>query len=105
MLLVEHTRCAEHGALVHGGGTHDHVYGGGAKSDREALESTPGEPSNEAHEDCALCADRRDALVSILDARILARTDGRFESFVSPDEPVVLEAHRFRLAPKNSPPA
>ena len=105
MLLVEHARCAEHDALVHDGEGHHHEAGGHAEADSPAFQSNSDDPAEDAHEHCAFSADHRNVLVAIGDAQLSthayeAREDFAFASvFVGPS------GARFRIAPKNSPPA
>ena len=105
MLLVEHTRCAEHGDLVHAGEAHHHDASTDVEPGGPAFETVSDEASDAAHEHCALTADRRDALSAIVEAQVSScRIEG--SESVRPAEPFVLvAAKRFRVAPKNSPPA
>lgn len=107
MLLVEHSRCVEHGELVHNSEAHAHV--GAAHPDPDpdlvAVHATHDGDSDEAHEHCALSFDRRDALTSV-DPSVLSTPPGDAvhdvgvtDAFVAP------RTARFRIAPKNSPPA
>ena len=105
MLLVEHTRCAEHGELVHAGEAHHHDASAHVETTAPAFESVSDEASDAAHEHCALTADRRDAPAAIVEARVLPCLIVGSES-ARPAEPfAVPTAKRFRVAPKNSPPA
>ena len=105
VLLVEHTRCAEHGELVHNGDAHRHVAGEHAHVDTASVRGMADPGSGEAHYHCALSIDRRDAFVSICTP---ARSTHAFETphaSAPTDALVVTRAARFRIAPKNSPPA
>ena len=105
MLLVEHSRCAEHGELVHAEKAHDHQASEHVETHRVAFESGSDESSDEAHEHCALSVDRRDALLSIVEAQI-APSRIELSASASPDAALPFVAtKRFRIAPKNSPPA
>ncbi len=105
MLLVEHTRCAEHGELVHNGEAHHHVGTEHAEPHSPGLESAPDHAGDEAHEHCALTADRRDALDVVDDCHLLARV-ARAPNDLAPSQTRVSPAgDLFRVAPKNSPPA
>ncbi|MBT8483912.1 MAG: hypothetical protein HKP36_20245 [Myxococcales bacterium] len=105
MLLVEHRQCAEHGELVHGGEAHHHDASAHAEADRLAFESGSKDASGEAHEHCALSLDRRDATPSIVQAKV-ALCPVEASPSATPDAPHTLGAtERFRIAPKNSPPA
>jgi hypothetical protein len=105
MLLVEHARCADHSELVHNGEGHHHETGGYAESDSPTFQHTSSDPPEEVHEHCAFSADHRNALVAIGGAQLSihayeARVDFALASvFVDPS------GARFRIAPKNSPPA
>jgi hypothetical protein len=105
MLLVEHTRCVEHGELEHGGDGHHHDTGAHASEHAPAFDSASDPASSSAHEHCALTADRRDALVPTGESQACGSIEvARAESaFASPI--VVAETPRYQIAPKNSPPA
>lgn len=105
MLLVEHTRCAEHGDLVHEGVAHHHGASDHTESDKAAFESVSDEGSDEAHEHCALTADRRDALLAVAESHASPDLLEVPQSFASADAFVPADTRRFRIAPKNSPPA
>jgi hypothetical protein len=105
MLLVEHTRCAEHGELVHAGDAHGHELGEQTTGKPAGVHGRSEDRAGEAHEHCALSAERRDALASADAARV---------SSVPPGDPSERplraplhadESGRFRVAPKTSPPA
>lgn len=105
MLLVEHTQCAEHGELVHGSEAHHHDAFTHAETDRLAFESSSKDASGEAHGHCALSVDRRDATPSIVQAKV-ALCPVEASPSAAPDALFALVAtERFRIAPKNSPPA
>jgi len=105
MLLVEHTRCAEHGDLVHRGDSHEHVDSEHAHADVAALEGTPSEGSGKTHDHCALSVDRRGAVATIVSPELLTQALEVAQGFVPTDTQVVTGTARFRIAPKNSPPA
>jgi len=105
MLLVEHTRCAEHGELVHRGDSHEHVDSERAHADAAALEGTPSEGSGEAHDHCALSVDRRGAVATIVSPELLTQALEAAQGFAPTDAQLVTRSARFRIAPKNSPPA
>ena len=105
MLLVEHTRCAEHGELVHDGKAHHHEGASHAHSSLAAFQGASEEASDEAHEHCALTVDRRDALAVIAEAQSSAPVVEREPLFTFTRQVVPFETGRFRIAPKNSPPA
>lgn len=105
MLLVEHTRCATHGELVHVGEAHHHAPSERAAAPMRSFDVPSGDAQEEAHEHCTMSTDRRDAVWSLADASPIGRIDG------TPNrEPVqatrpISKTERFRIAPKNSPPA
>ena len=105
ILLVEHTRCAEHGELVHRGDSHEHVDSEHAHADAAALEGTPSEGSDEAHDHCALSVDRRGAVAAIVSPELLTQALEVAQGFARTDAQPVAHTARFRIAPKNSPPA
>ena len=72
MLLVEHTRCAEHGELVHASETHDHVVDDAAKALHRTFEAAADLGDEEAHEHCSHAADRRDAAADVPTSHALA---------------------------------
>ncbi len=110
MLLVEHTRCAEHGELVHDARGHDSLNHQRAAvphaaADVAGFEGAGGDASDPAHEHCAPLADRHDATVAIASVEVpspllLPTLDGPFTATA-----VLPRESRFRVAPKNSPPA
>jgi hypothetical protein len=105
MLLVEHSRCAEHGELVHTGEAHHHDASAHVETGGPAFENVSDDASEAAHEHCALMADRRDALAAVVEAQVSSCRIEAAEG-VRPPEPFALVADkRFRVAPKNSPPA
>ena len=105
LILVEHTRCAEHGDLVHGDGAHHRGAAEPANAHGPVLESPLGQGSDDAHEHCVLCADRRDALAVVGQASQVARVTQTPEPFEALFADLRSGPERFRLAPKNSPPA
>ena len=105
MLLVEHTRCAEHGELVHGDDPHHHESSAHAKTADITLEDRGEQDADAAHEHCALTADRRDAVVALNSAQVLAFALDTIEPAPAVEAQVVPEQARFRIAPKTSPPA
>lgn len=105
MLLVEHTRCAEHGDLVHGTEAHHQADGDHAGVDAVALEAVSDEASEVAHEHCSVNAERRDGDVAVSEAEVSPCLLASAELGAAPTTFASVEAERFRLAPKNSPPA
>ncbi|MDH3817234.1 MAG: hypothetical protein OES21_01390 [Myxococcales bacterium] len=105
MLLVEHTRCAEHGELVHRGDSHAHINSKRARADAAALEGTPSQGSDPAHHHCALSVDRRGAVAAIVSPELFTQALKVVQGLVLTDAQLVTGAARFRVAPKNSPPA
>ena len=105
MLLVEHTRCAEHGELVHSGEAHHHDASAQVETGGLTFEGVSDEGSSEAHEHCALSVDRRDVLVPIVEAEVSPCRIRASESVRPADRFAFVAAKRFRIAPKNSPPA
>ena len=105
MLLVQHTRCAEHGELVHDGDAHRHVAGEHAHVDTASVPGMPDLGSGEAHDHCALSVDRRDALVSIAAPAGSTLVGEAPRGVALADAFVPTDTSRFQLAPKNSPPA
>jgi len=104
MLLVEHTRCAEHGELVHNADPHRHVaaeHSHGAVS----VHGAPDEGTGQTHDHCALSVNRRDSLVSVGTPLVTPRAFEAPDSVAIADVRVVTHCARFRIAPKNSPPA
>ena len=105
MLLVEHTRCPEHGELVHNGDADPQLAGKHAYEDATSVHGTPDAGADEAHDHCALSVDRRDAIGSIGAALTSARVCEPLRNSALSDAFVASDASRFRIAPKNSPPA
>lgn len=106
MLLVEHTRCAEHGDLVHGDQqAHEHAARADEVADVHAFEGASDTGPEAAHEHCSDSAERRDAAAEIKNASFVALVDSR-DTCAHPASPWHPEpAPRYRTAPKNSPPA
>ncbi|MDH3202524.1 MAG: hypothetical protein OEM15_16660 [Myxococcales bacterium] len=102
MLLVEHTKCAEHGELVHDAHGHPANL---ANDPGPSLLGTSNAQTEASHDHCSLATERRDAVTSIVGASVTGML-----TIIAPDD-VEIEvtpsdsAPRFRLAPKNSPPA
>ncbi len=102
MLLVEHTKCAEHGELVHD--AHGHPVDLTADVDR-SLRGTSDPEREASHDHCSLATERRDAVTPIVDAWVTGlRTIDASDRFQM-EEAWFENAPRFRVAPKNSPPA
>ena len=105
MLLVEHTRCAEHGELVHTEDVHHHAESEVAPVAVLAFDDAGKAPSEAAHEHCNHSAEHRDAANSIADAAALDFAPVR-DVVARPDAPQgVASAPVYHDAPKNSPPA
>jgi len=104
MLLVEHSRCAEHGELIHGA-AHQHEADQDRHAESAVLHGVPDPGSNEAHDHCSALTDRRDAVV------LNGCADAGIRVAEAQDELSVLRrliapsTTRLRLAPKTSPPA
>lgn len=105
MLLVEHTRCAEHGELVHDALGHRHDAGLHVAADAPAFESAGDDAPDSAHEHCAPIADRRDAIVAVVSAEVAPSSPMPPPRVLSTETVAVPGESRFRVAPKNSPPA
>jgi len=102
MLLVEHTKCSEHGALVHD--AHGHQVDLDTDAGR-SLRGTSLPKSEASHDHCSCATERRDAVAPIVDAwatdLLTIDVPDRFKIAQARSE----NTPRFRLAPKNSPPA
>jgi len=70
-----------------------------------ALEGTPSEGSGKTHDHCALSVDRRGAVATIVSPELLTQALEVALGFAPTDAQVLTRAARFRVAPKNSPPA
>lgn len=105
MLLVEHTRCAEHGELVHGGEAHHDAAGGDAHNGSAAAQGAADARGDEAHHHCSLWSDRRDGLASIDDADAWFQVAEARADFTLRSAVIVPRTPRFQIAPKTSPPA
>ena len=103
MLLVEHAKCAEHGELIHR--AHGHGFDTATEPGR-ALRSTSDPESEASHDHCLLAAERRDALKPVAGAWVaIVLTIDAPDRFPVVDSALPENAPRFRVAPKNSPPA
>jgi hypothetical protein len=105
LLLVEHSRCAEHGEMVHYGEGHHHEASGHLEPGSPALHGTPDDLPEEAHEHCALSAEHRPALIAIGDSQWSVHVCQVRVDFAPVTALVTTDSTRFRVAPKNSPPA
>lgn len=105
MLLVEHVRCAAHGELLHAGEAARHELGDHALGEPAGVHGSSQDLSGEGHEHCAPSADRRDALAPIGCAEVHPVPPR--DAPASPPLAMLRadESGRFRVAPKNSPPA
>ena len=103
MLLVEHAKCAEHGELIHRANGHGFDT---ATEPARSLRSTSERESEASHDHCLLAAERRDAVKPVADAwvAIMLTTDAP-NCLQVVDSALPENAPRFRVAPKNSPPA
>jgi len=104
MLLVEHSRCAEHGELVHGD-AHQHEADPGRQAESAVLDGLPDAGSDEAHEHCSVLSDRRDAHVPIATAGAGMRVPEAQDELSVPGADIAPSTSRLQLAPKTSPPA
>ncbi len=104
MLLVEHSRCAEHGELVHGA-AHHHGAGANRQAESAMLHGSPDAGSEEAHDHCSALTDRRDALVSIADTGPGIRVLEMQRELSLPGTEIASSTSQLQLAPKTSPPA
>ncbi len=105
--LVEHTRCAEHGELVHVGGhadAHGTEHGAGAAADVASDLITTGEAAHdESHEHCATCSERRKVICA--PAPIVATVSVRVDPSSTPVVQVFGASRAvYWIAPKTSPP-
>ena len=105
MLLVEHTRCAEHGDLVHPGDGPDHAAGDDASAEHRAFEAAADLGDEEAHEHCSHAFERRDAAADVPASEVAALRRAEPPPFAEPALAFTERAPRYRTAPKNSPPA
>lgn len=104
MLLVEHSRCLEHGELVHGSDRDHHDTAAHRKPDSSTFNGAAQQPED-AHKHCTISADRRDAVTSVAGAASSV-TDTAVAIGLTPTTTLIVASfNRFRLAPKNSPPA
>lgn len=104
MLLVEHSRCAAHGELVHGD-AHQHEAGQDRHAEAAVLHGAPNPGSDEAHDHCSVLTDRRDAVVLTGCADAGIRVAEAQDKLSVLDRLIAPSTTRLRLAPKTSPPA
>lgn len=100
-LLVEHSRCAAHGELTHGVEAHGHAEPSAEAEQRQAFEGR----SDETHEHCAWSADRRDAFARVAATETVGESVEGVHGFFPARLVEPSSRLRFRVAPKNSPPA
>lgn len=103
MLLVEHTKCAEHGKLIH------EAHEDGAETATQpgrSLRSASDPDPETAHDHCLLAAERRDAVKPVVDAWVtgMLAIDAP-DRFPTVDIALQERVPRFHIAPKTSPPA
>jgi len=105
MLLVEHTRCAEHGDLVHAGDAHGHGVEAALVAETRTIEGAPDPSGDSAHEHCNHASEQRRAVAGVPPSHLRAR----YELAPAVRAPIVvalpIRAPLFRTAPKTSPPA
>lgn len=104
MLLVEHSRCAEHGELVHGD-SHQHEAAADRQAESLLLQGAPDSGPDEAHGHCSGLGNRRDALVSIGAVRVGIQAPAAQAELRLLRADIAPRTSRLRLAPKTSPPA
>lgn len=106
MLLVEHSRCVAHGALVHGDAGADHAGHAHAPVGAEGQGATarPDLDFDAGHDHCVLAAERRDLVLAVYGLA----ADGQLLEVVfadsQPAAPRGSTPATFRTAPKTSPP-
>lgn len=106
MLLVAHVRCAEHGELIHATEPRDRGSIAHTRTDRAAVEGMRHGSSEAGHAHCPLSSQRREVLTRVLRAAV-----GLALRSPAPAWTILGQQHgsdgpsRFRVAPKNSPPA
>lgn len=105
LLLVEHTRCAEHGELIHDAGGHTRALRGHLRAHGPALHGLPDGGSDRSHGHCALDGERRDASIAIVASHISTHVCEATEVGVLVSARTVRGAALFLIAPKSSPPA
>jgi len=105
MLLVEHSRCAEHGELVHGHASQDLAADTDEQARGRAFETGHEEAANEGHVHCALSANHRDVLAVIVEAQLRPEVVETAQRLVVERADLAPQSKPFRIAPKNSPPA
>lgn len=105
MLLVEHTRCAEHGELVHASDGHEHGSVDEAAAAHAAFVSAT-EPGDEAgHGHCSHVSERRDAATDVPSPDVVALPSVHPIPALREASAFPTLARLYRTAPKNSPPA
>lgn len=102
MLLVEHSRCIEHGRLVHGHETHARRDIAQDTAGKTALRSAPESDAGDDH--CELTAERRAAPTRVVEARVSDAALSADQLSLLAQMSRVDDGPRFRVAPKNSPP-
>ena len=105
MLLVEHSRCAEHGDLVHGHAPDDLGADTREQTQGSAFATGSEGGADAGHEHCGLSANRRDALAVIVDARLRHEVIETAERLLVRRADLAPQTTPIRIAPKNSPPA
>lgn len=102
MLFVEHTRCAEHGDLVHGEASHAPEP---AADESPSLRGHREAEGQAGHAHCSHAAERRDAVAAVASSEHRAQPGDLEPRVAEGRTPVRDGSDRYRLAPKSSPPA
>lgn len=105
MLLVKHSRCPEHGELVHNSDAHPRTAQELPSPASREMRGCPNGDTAEAHDHCSVSASHRDGRVAIIEREARAHPCVESQGIAVRDAVVVARTPRFRVAPKNSPPA
>jgi hypothetical protein len=105
MLLVEHTRCAEHGELVHAADGHEHASADEAAAEHSAFQAAAELGDEAGHGHCSHASERRDAAADVPTSHALALRRVASISSLREASAFPTLARLYRTAPKNSPPA
>jgi hypothetical protein len=105
-VLVEHTRCAEHGELLHAvESAQAHRLGGASAADPNGDALRRGEVAHdEGHDHCATTSDRRKSLCASAVEGTPLRVDSLVRFYEHGIQIVDVDAAIYCVAPKTSPP-
>ena len=106
MALVRHVQCAEHGELIHSGRATPALATPASPAPIPLVASSTNADLDHSHEHCAATPNRRQAAIEITHGPLLAERPPQIgRAPIVARDLLIFGEPRYRLAPKNSPPA